>query len=297
MRAAVQFEGFVNRLDEVDQLDALKDLANTYSALRHWDKVMAMAKEMGNKATIQYHAKYDRARKSRLQKEPEIPLFSYIQYSYVLRSVVYRELGNYDRALHYVNMYMDMNWIREDTEEALQLMNQCMEWARANINLLRILKGDITVLPEYVAYLEQREEEILSGLFKILQAASYYQFNVDDILLQFEGKISDCRDHHDQLEIRSYNQQIFEDRYTNLMAEIAFYYIRRDKYEISIKYIMESLEYSVKINSESCIIKCVGMFEELRHTVSLETQKEYRILISKMRRINEKKNGFVVSSA
>lgn len=68
LRAAVQFEGFVNRLDEVDQLDALKDLANTYSALRHWDKVMAMAKEMGNKATIQYHAKYDRARKSRLQR-------------------------------------------------------------------------------------------------------------------------------------------------------------------------------------------------------------------------------------
>lgn len=81
------------------------------------------------------------------------------------------------------------------------------------------------------------------------------------------------------------------------MAEIAFYYIRRNKYEISIKYIMESLEYSVKINSESCIIKCVGMFEELRHTVSLETQKEYRNLISKVQRINEKKNGFVVSSA
>ncbi|WP_340007176.1 helix-turn-helix transcriptional regulator [Paenibacillus sp. FSL K6-0276] len=33
LRAAVQFEGFVNRLDEVDQLNALKDLANTYSAL------------------------------------------------------------------------------------------------------------------------------------------------------------------------------------------------------------------------------------------------------------------------
>lgn len=49
LRAAVQFEGFVNRLDEVDQLDALKVLANTYSALRHWDKVMVMTKELGKK--------------------------------------------------------------------------------------------------------------------------------------------------------------------------------------------------------------------------------------------------------
>ncbi|MEK5252917.1 helix-turn-helix transcriptional regulator [Paenibacillus sp. FSL F4-0125] len=291
LRAAVQFEGFVNRLDEVDQLDALKDLANTYSALRHWDKVKAIAKEMGNKATIQYHSKYERARKSKLQKEPEIPLFSYIQYSYMLRSVVYRELGNYDRALHYVNLYMDMSWIREDTEEALQHINQCMEWARANIYLLRILKGDVTVLPEYVAYIEQREEEILSGLFKILQAANYYQFNVDDILLRFKQKKSDCRDH--RLENRSYNQQILEDRYTNLMAEIASYYIKRNEYEISIKYIMISLECSVKINSESCIIKCVGMFEQLRHIASIETQKEYQNLISKVQRINEKKNGFV----
>lgn len=62
-----------------------------------------------------------------------MPLFSYILYSYVLRSVVYRELGDYDRALYYINLYMDMSWIREDTEEALQLMNQCMGWAQANI--------------------------------------------------------------------------------------------------------------------------------------------------------------------
>ncbi|WP_340007178.1 hypothetical protein MHH52_05645 [Paenibacillus sp. FSL K6-0276] len=187
---------------------------------------------------------------------------------------------------------MDKSWIGEDTEEALQLMNQCMEWARANIYLLRILKGDVTVLPEYVAYIEQRKEEIPSGLFKILQAANYYQFNVDDILQQFEQKISDCRDH--QLEIRSYNQQIFEDRYTNLMAEIAFYYMNRNQFEISMDYIMESLEYSVKINSESCIIKCAGMFEQLRHTASLETLKEYQNLISKVQTINQKKNGFVI---
>lgn len=49
LRAAVQFEGFVNRLDEVDQLDALKALANTYSALRYWDKVMLIAIEIEKK--------------------------------------------------------------------------------------------------------------------------------------------------------------------------------------------------------------------------------------------------------
>lgn len=77
------------------------------------------------------------------------------------------------------------------------------------------------------------------------------------------------------------------------MAEIALYYIRRGKYELSIKYIMDSLDNSVRINNESCIIKCVGMFEQLRHIASLETQKEYQNLL----RINEKKNCFVIDSA
>lgn len=87
-----------------------------------------------------------------------MPLFSYILFSYVLRSVVYRELGDYDRALQYVNLYMDMSWIREDTEEALQLMNRCMGWAQGNIYLLRILKGDVTALPEYVTYIEKERK-------------------------------------------------------------------------------------------------------------------------------------------
>lgn len=143
-----------------------------------------------------------------------MPLFSYILFSYVLRSVVYRELGDYDRALQYVNLYMDMSWIREDTEEALQLMNRCMGWAQGNIYLLRILKGDVTALPEYVTYIEKREEDILPGLFKILQAANHYDFNVDDILQRFEQEISDYRDQ--QRNLKCYNRQIIEDRYTFL---------------------------------------------------------------------------------
>ncbi|GJM78112.1 hypothetical protein HMSSN139_06080 [Paenibacillus sp. HMSSN-139] len=49
-QAAIQFELFVDRLDEYDQLDALKDLANTYRSLRRWDKVEETAEKLKNKA-------------------------------------------------------------------------------------------------------------------------------------------------------------------------------------------------------------------------------------------------------
>lgn len=290
LRAAVQFEGYVNRLDEADQLDALKDLANTYRALRQWDKVLAIAKDLGKKATIQYNHNFERVREKGAQKEPHMPLFSYILDANKLCSVLYSELGDYDRALYYINLYMDMSWIREDTEEARQLIDSCLAWAQANIYLLRILKGDMTMLSHYIAYIEQSKEEILPGLFKILQAANHYNFNVDSIILRFEQEITDYRA---QLgDYSSYHQSIMEERYTNFMAEMAFYYMKRNKPKRSLTYIMDSLESSVKMNNETCIIKCVRMFEQLRHMASVETQKEYQNLI----KISEKKHGFIVGT-
>lgn len=53
----------MERLDEVDQLDALKELANTYRSLRHWDRVEQFACEMGCKAKLQYDLKEQSNRK------------------------------------------------------------------------------------------------------------------------------------------------------------------------------------------------------------------------------------------
>lgn len=295
-RAAVQLEIFIDRLDEVDQLDALKDLANTYLSLRRWSKVNELAKEMGRKAAIQYKHRYeyDQARKNEFFKEPTMPLFSYILYSHVLCSVVCGECGDYDKALYYVSLYSDMSWIRENTQEAQQLMKQCKGWAEANTYLFRLMKGEVEVLPEYVAYIEERKDEILPALFKILQAANGYHINVDDILLRFEQEIFEYRDR--QGKVGTYSQQIIADLYTHFMAELASYYVGRGIYEIGIKCILESLESSASINSDPCIIRCVGLFEQFRHVASPEAKKNYQNLIREVCRLNEKKNGFAIGN-
>ncbi|MNW51770.1 hypothetical protein D3C74_292630 [compost metagenome] len=45
IRIATVFEVFVERLDEIDQLDALKEMSNVYRFLRKWDKVKEMARK------------------------------------------------------------------------------------------------------------------------------------------------------------------------------------------------------------------------------------------------------------
>lgn len=293
LRAAVQFEGYVDRLDEVDQLDALKDLANTYLSLRRWDKVDEIAKEMGHKADIQYKIKHDREWREVSLKEPTMPIFSYILYSHVLRSAVCDERREYDKALNYVSLYSDMSWVKEDSEVAKQLINQCKGWAEANTYLYRLMKGDFEVLYEYVDYIEKREGEILPAIFKILQAANRYRFDVDDILVRFAQEITFYRDRHGK--VGTYNLRVIEDRYTHFISELASYYFTRGEYQKGIKYVLEGLESSAIINSEACIIRCIGLFEQYRQNASFEAEREYQKLIREVQRRNDEKNGFDIS--
>lgn len=73
LQAAIEFAPFVDRLDEIEQLDALKDLANIHRSLNHWDIVYELAQEMGRRATIQYKLN----RKCEEKKKPSSPLCIY----------------------------------------------------------------------------------------------------------------------------------------------------------------------------------------------------------------------------
>lgn len=291
LRAAVQFESYVDRLDEVDQLDALKDLANIYYALRRWDKVEKFAQEMEYKAKIQYKLKYGQLKKDGNFKEATMPLFAFISYSHVLCSSVYGECREYDKALYYVSLYSEFSWIKEDSQEAQELVCKFNDWAEANTYLYKLMKGDFNILPDYVSYINQRKDEILPALFKILQAANWYRFNVDDILTRFAQEIVGYRERKGRVGI--YTAQVIEDHYTHFMTELAYYFLIKGDYNTGINYILEGLESSVTINSETCIIRCVGLFEEFRHVASIKAQREYQNLISEVRERNEKKIGFI----
>ncbi|AET58044.1 helix-turn-helix domain-containing protein [Paenibacillus terrae HPL-003] len=81
LEAANQLEPYIERLNEGDQLEALRNLANTYLSLRQWDKLDRWAFVMDYKAQIQYRLAYRQERKrKRTPKRPNRPLFFYVAY-------------------------------------------------------------------------------------------------------------------------------------------------------------------------------------------------------------------------
>ncbi|WP_060819548.1 helix-turn-helix domain-containing protein [Paenibacillus riograndensis] len=248
LRAADRFETFVERLDEVDQLDALKELANTYRSLQRWDKVDELAGKMGHKARIQYELQQSPHRKSEeSHKAPGRPLFFYIAYSDLLRGNVCEELGDYEQAFNHIYRYADLSWVKEQGEEVEYWKNLFIEWSEANICLTHLWSGDGSVIERYRTYIENHKEEQITGLLNMVKAANKYRFDMDETLQHFKQEIEECENN---LAEGRYNRKITMDRQANLMFELAQYLLGRQDYDNGLMYLKKAVKNYKQINHE-----------------------------------------------
>lgn len=291
-KAACQFEPYVDRLDESVQLDALKDLTNIYRSLRRWDKVEELARKMGNQARIQYYSTYRKVTKEEENRLTSRPLFAYIAYSNLLLASVCDARGEYQQALDYTYAYADLSWVKETDDEALYWVELFQQWAQANTYVNRLMAGDQSVLPDYVAFIEGKKE-IFAELLNIMEAANRYDINVDHILEKFESNILSY-EHIQDFDL--YSQQVIPDYSAQLWYELAKYYLNRQNYKEGFQYILESLEKSSTINNNNAIIKCVGLFESFKKYALPETLFQYQKFIKKVWEKNEKENDLLISS-
>lgn len=285
-QAAIQFEPFVERLDEVEQLDALKDLANTYRALNRWDKVEKVAENLEHKAMIYYFS--ERQQRVDPPKKPNRPLFFYLAYSYLLRGSIWDFRGDYEQALRYIRLYADLSWVKESDKETQHWKNLFQEWAEANTLLTRLSSGDISILPDFVANIESKKDDIILSLLNIMEIANRFDINVDDIIRRFEVEINSLT--KKPAAVGMYPQQIISDRISRLLNELASYYLHKSEFSDGFNYLIHSLEISTTTNNKVCIIRCVGLFELFREHASSEIKSAYKNLINEVYK-DEKKMG------
>lgn len=289
LQAAVYFEPFVDRLDEMYQLDALRQLININVSLHRWDKVEELAHKMGSKANIQYQ---NDVKLYELKDKEVKPLIFYILYGQLILANVCREKGDYEKGLYYVSLYTNPDWINEPTENEFRIIEQFKEWGKANKYLYQLMVGQVEVLPEYIDYISTRENEIFPALCNIMIAANRYHLDVEQILERFDVYLV----HKDQLSnIGTISRQVNAERYTRLLSELGIYYLNDKNYDKGLQFILESLDNSITINSNRGMLRCMGLFEQFRDFSSLDAKKRYKILVSEVQNLNEKKIGLSTS--
>ncbi|MDQ0047687.1 transcriptional regulator with XRE-family HTH domain [Paenibacillus polymyxa] len=271
LQAALQFESFVKRLDAIDQLDALIDLANVYRSLRKWDRAKEVAKDLRVLAEAHYSLSQQRGERKTLR-----PLFFYIAFSRSLIGGVYYEQGKYELALQIAYESCDLDWVKETDEETLRWKSLFQEWGEANICLTKLMAGDIEVLPLYIDLISTNREELLPGLWNIMIVANRYKLNVDSILSQFEWEISKVRDQEGR---QTNDMQNINDQLIGFLSELAEYYLTSGQHEKGISYLLDCMRISTIINNEYSILRCVRMFERYRQFVTNEAKVEYQNLV------------------
>ncbi|MCI1776160.1 MAG: helix-turn-helix domain-containing protein [Paenibacillus lautus] len=280
LQAAVYFEPYIDRLDEIYQLDAYVKLINLNISLQRMDKIEALAKRMEHQARIHYQQNRSWFEGS---GNPRKPLIFYILYSYLIKAYLYQERGDYDNAFYYVSLYEKPDWITKPSNEESLIVNQFKEWAEANRYMFSLMSGQPGALHQYVDYVESRENEIFLALCNIMVAANRYQLHVDPILDRFKEHL-----HYrsQQNELGKISDQVTINRYTRLLAELGIYYLNAKQYDHGLSYILDSLEYSIRIKSDNGMLRCMGIFEQFRHAATEDILKRYNELIRDVQKLS-----------
>ncbi|WP_058830619.1 hypothetical protein [Paenibacillus polymyxa] len=278
IRAAAVFEAFVERLDESDQLDALKDLANVYRSLRKWDKVDEMARKMRAKAEIQYSMKHEQRSRERDESVNKLsrPLFVYISYADLLCASVCEAQDDYQQALQYTYAYADLGWVEETDETTQHWIGLFQNWAECNIYVNTLLSGDISVLSDYVEYIaaSKVDNEMVTKLLNVMFAANRYKL---DILKRFDMVIDSFVQ---QPSSDIYTYQVVPEQTTRFKYELAKYYLNRGNYSYGFKYLLDVLSKSLANNKESFFIRCIRLFEQFKQFADVRTFIKYESLVS-----------------
>ncbi|MBB6019642.1 transcriptional regulator with XRE-family HTH domain [Paenibacillus sp. JGP012] len=268
VRAATQFETYVNRLDETYQLEALKLLMNVFGTAHKWEKVNTLAVEMQRIATIQYEWCNRSVRPAEVEKGTERPLYYYILYAYLAQATASEKCGDYKRALELVSLYDGgESWIREKDEQAQQIIRQFSEWAVANTYLYRLMSGEVHIIHDYANYIATREAEIFTALWHMIQAANLYHFNIDAILERFAEYIPY---QSEKAEFGEYKPAIIKERYVQFLGDLAVYRFNESKdIHSATELMLEGLNQSIAMGSSKIMTSCLAMFEKIRDHLEL----------------------------
>jgi transcriptional regulator with XRE-family HTH domain len=297
LSAATIFKAFVERLDEIDQLDALKDLANMYRSLRKWDKVEEMARKMKAKAEVQYTLKHQQKdlKRDESTKKLSRPMFVYITYADLLCAGVCEAQGDYQQALQYTYAYANLNWVKETDEDTQDWIGLFQHWAEVNTYVFKLLSGDTSVLNDYVEYIaatsNEADKEMVTKLLNVMFAANRYQLDVNYILKRFESVIGSIVQ-HGQPSSDMYTKQVIPEQFARFGYELAYYYLYRGMHNVGFKYLMYSMVKSHTINNETYFINCMGLFVRFKAQAAPETKTEFYNLIEKVWLDNVEKSGF-----
>jgi hypothetical protein len=132
------------------------------------------------------------------------------------------------------------------------------------------LSGNIELVEEYVAFLQDNLEEILPGLNTILQAALMYHLDVGDILHTFAEQIDEFESYEDAENVSYYYSYCYR---------LALYYRKCGRLQDAVGLTVQAMQLADQSGNDGQFKKCTALLESLRESATAEQISQYRQML------------------
>lgn len=179
--------------------DIIVEMLEMAVVFENWKKVMETADILYQCVQRIYEERqYHKAMKLLIPHvNLERPLVYYFGLSHLMCGMAHQNQGAYEQARECIYKYAELGWMEDLKEEDNQVVEEFRFLAKTNLYAVDILSGNIELLEEYVAFLQDNLEEILP-------AALMYHLDVADILHTFAEQIDEFGDYEDAENVSYY---------------------------------------------------------------------------------------------
>ncbi|MGM1023206.1 MAG: DNA-binding protein [Bacillota bacterium] len=239
-----------------------------------WDEILLLSDYLHDTAEAIYQQQQD----AHYLNEPfelnlERSLVFYYGFSYLTKATALQKLGYFDKAKEYILKYSELGWFAGMDKTALEEVEQFRFYAKANLYTNELLEGNTALLPEYVQFLKENDEEVVPGLVTIMETATLHKLNVDEVLDEFSEEIDD---------FSSFEDPKNKAHYFRFLYHLTIYHIHHKRYEDAAHQVLKFLTCTTTINIDRDFKQFVALFEILRKHASATQVEQYHKIFEEM---------------
>ncbi|UQZ32206.1 DNA-binding protein [Paenibacillus sp. PK3_47] len=253
--------------------DSLVQMLKASFTLENWEGILQIADRLYSEINHLYSVKQlERADVQRLSVHGlNRSIVYYFGYSMCLKGIALEKLGRFDEARECITKYEELGWISGIDAEGWAEVEYYREIAQANRYIIELQEGNTAVLPDYLLYLRNNEEEVLPGVLYILDSAIKHEYNVNHVLDEFSEQIAAMAEYY----VTKRNIRYYID-YFYMTAK---YYALQGNLADAVNTLLHSLETSIKLKDDTGFRKSAALFEKLRNQTTSDQLDKYHGLI------------------
>ncbi|MFA4133135.1 MULTISPECIES: hypothetical protein [unclassified Brevibacillus] len=135
-----------------------------------------------------------------------------------------------------------------------------------------LLTGEIGILPDYLEFLSKYPVEIQAGLLTIMEAASKYDIDIDDILARYSEEIKRFSEYKDSVNIvKCYNFRYYKVEYV----------LKKGRINKALDEILYCLDLADQLNNQQAFKRNTALFWAYRQHASEQHERYYQEIIGR----------------